>query len=185
MAKRTTRDSFQSARQPDQAPLRDKDNAAPTLKPVMPHRPAPNLAPPGMSGIRTGIGERSPDPDPSQDMRFLPEYEERGLAYDHGIEVASAVHTEGRVLTMPGYSFIARVGEEPNRDGIDGGKIDQLVLMKDGRTVASYDRGWSKEPETPEAREAIHRIRKGLDDTTQERQFQSSHDPENDHDISR
>ncbi len=33
--------------------LRDKDNADPKLKPNFAQYPAPNLAPPGMSGIKT------------------------------------------------------------------------------------------------------------------------------------
>ncbi|MFQ6550609.1 hypothetical protein AADZ90_021915 [Aestuariibius sp. 2305UL40-4] len=46
----------------DQAPLRDKDNAAPRVPP--PHlasKPAPNLAPPGMLGIKRNLPQREQD----------------------------------------------------------------------------------------------------------------------------
>lgn len=41
----------------DLAPLRDKDNAKPKLKPTFAKKPAPNLAPPGCVGIKRGIDE--------------------------------------------------------------------------------------------------------------------------------
>jgi len=177
--------SAQTITSPDGSPLRDKDNAHPSLKPAYPARPAPNLAPGGAMGIRTGLAARSPDADPAQDMRFLPEFEEGDLAYDHGIEVDPDLHTEGRVLTMPGYSFIARVGDEPRPEGIGGGKIDQLALMKDGTTVARYDRGWEIEPTTAEQKEALHRVRTGLDDAPEKRISAPEHDQSNSHEIDR
>tara|TARA_R110002124_G_C8972718_1_gene515358 strand:- start:9471 stop:10010 length:540 start_codon:yes stop_codon:yes gene_type:complete len=178
MAKRTTsRDAFQAAQKPDQAPLRDKDNAAPTLKPDMPHRPAPNLAPPGMSGIRTSqtanIAPREPVAPP-----------QAAISINEPDVSEGSFHTQGRLLTMPGYEFAVKMYDEPFKHGIEGGCISKLDLRKDGELVASYDRGWSKDPDTAEAREAIHRIRKGLDDQTPEREFKTDHDPENDHDIS-
>lgn len=154
---------------PDGSPLRDKDNAQPTLKPDFTNRPAPNLAPGGASGLRTGSGTKTPASDQAFEIVFIPEFEQDSLAYDHGIEFDSTLHTEGRVLDMPGYDFIARVNDEPNREGIDGGKIDQLVLKKDGATVACYNQGWEVDPKTAEHKEALHRIRTRLDDTPAKR----------------
>ncbi len=165
----------------DEAPLRDKDNAKPDLKPEFANRPQPNLAPPGMSGIKSGLGAKSVDHQPTEDMRFLPEFEQAGLAHDHGIEVDGNTHTEGRILTMPGYSFAARVTDDPTEKGIDGGKIDQLILKKDNEIVAQYDQGWDKEAATPEQREAIHRIRNGLDDTDRKQFQRFDHGKDKDH----
>lgn len=52
--------------------VRDKDNAAPRIKPPeLAHVPHPRLAPPGMSGIKMGlpameryVGQPSPKPQP-------------------------------------------------------------------------------------------------------------------------
>lgn len=45
----------------DLAPLREKDNAKPTLKPTFAKKPAPNLAPPGCAGIRRRPANDRPD----------------------------------------------------------------------------------------------------------------------------
>lgn len=58
--------------------LRTKDNAKPRIKPPQPvNKPAPNLAPPGMSGLRPKPGltlpdpkHPSPQPKPAQQKRF-------------------------------------------------------------------------------------------------------------------
>ena len=169
----------------DGSPLRNKDNAEPTLKPSFSRRPAPNMAPGGTIGIRTGLGMQTPAPEPVEDIRFLPEYEECDLAHDHGIEVDTKLFTEGRVLSMPGYSFEAKVYDEPSKYGIDGGKISKLDLRKDGVLVARYDRGWDLEPITAEAKEALHRVRTGLDDTPAKRITAPEHDPGKGRDVDR
>ncbi|MEE4207878.1 MAG: hypothetical protein V2I43_01265 [Parvularcula sp.] len=168
---------------PDGSPLRDKDNAHPTLRPAYATRPQPNLAPGGTKGIRTRLATRTPDPEPTEDIRFLPKFEQNGLAVDHGIEVDTTLYTEGRVLTMPGYDFVVRISEEPRQDGIDGGKIDQLVLKRDGATVARYNHGWKVEPATAEHREALHRVRTGLDDAPAKRITAPEHDMSKGRDI--
>ena len=70
-------------------------------------------------------------------------------------------------MTMPGYSFSAKLYDEPSKFGIEGGKISKLDIHKDGELVMRYDRGWDKEPKTPEHKEALQRIRNGLDDVPQ------------------
>ena len=165
------------------APLRDQDNARPELKPAYAN-PAPNLAPPGMSGIKTGLSPRTHDPE-QEEMRFLPEFEQSGIAHDQGIEVDSNTHTEGRVLTMPGYSFTARITDERTDKGINGGTIDQLVLKKDDRVVARYNQGWEKDADTPEQKEAVHRIRTGLGDTDKDKVQAITPDKGKAHDLDR
>ena len=49
---KSSKDTFNRITNPDGTPVRDKDNAKPTLKPSFSRRPAPNLAPPGASGIK-------------------------------------------------------------------------------------------------------------------------------------
>ena len=170
---------------PDGSPLRDKDNAQPTLKPVHATRPAPTLAPAGAMGIRTGLGTGLTEPGLAEEIRFMPEYEQSGLGLDHGIEFEGSLYTEGRVLTMPGYDFLLRIGDEPRPDGIEGGKIDQLILKKDGATVARYNHGWEVEPTTAEQKEALHRIRIGLDDEPVKRISAPEQDKSKDHGIER
>lgn len=168
---------------PDGSPLRDKDNAQTVLKPTYATRPARNLAPGGSLGIRTGLGARTAaEPE---ETRFLPQYEEGDLAHDHGIEVGSNLFTEGRILSMPGYSFEAKLYDEPSHYGIGEGKISKLDLRKDGALVARYDRGWDLEPKTAEQREAIHRIRTGLDDTPAKRIGTPDHTRDQSHDRDR
>ena len=36
--------------------------------------------------------------------------------------------------------------EEGSVFGIDGGRISKLMLNRDGRIIANYDRGWDIEP---------------------------------------
>ena len=46
--------------EPDRDQIRDKDNAKPKLQPKhLPIKPAPNLAPSGMSGIKLGLPSKS------------------------------------------------------------------------------------------------------------------------------
>lgn len=49
---KSSKDSFNRVTNPDGSPIRDKDNAQLVPKPSFAQRPAPNLAPPGASGIK-------------------------------------------------------------------------------------------------------------------------------------
>ncbi|MEP3346336.1 MAG: hypothetical protein ABJN34_14890 [Litoreibacter sp.] len=157
MPDNSSKDAFnQSVTNPDGSPLCDKDNAAPVLKPSFAQKPAPNLAPAGMMGIRTGLkqpSERTPEPS-----------KQSGVAFNER-DNDTSLWTDGRIITMEGYTFTAKVHDEPSQFGIDGGKISKLQVCKDGEQVMNYDRGWDDDPKTAEHREALHRIRNGLDDT--------------------
>ncbi len=172
MSEKTSKDAFnRSVTNPDGSPLRDKDNAQPVLKPTFSAKPAPNLAPAGAMGIKTR--ERyDPEPEkpriefnrPSLEPDLSPDPTEgrSGIAYS---ESETTNWIEGRIVTMPGYTFHAKVFSEPSAHGIDDGKISKLQVKKDDVEVINYDHGWDVRPETPEQKEALHRIRNGLDDT--------------------
>ncbi|QFT63782.1 hypothetical protein [Roseivivax sp. THAF30] len=74
-----------------------------------------------------------------------------------------SLFTDGCLVTLPEYEFQAKLYDEPSKHGIDGGRISKLDIRKDGELVASYDRGWSQEPETPEEKQALHTIKQELD----------------------
>lgn len=102
------------------------------------------------------MGRQDPAPD-------MPQPKEAGLAIDAGEPEQPWI--EGRVVTMPGYSFHVRATEGPTPDGIEGGKVTALELRKDGEVVARYQGGdWEIDPTDPESREALQRVRNGLDD---------------------
>jgi len=144
---------------PDGSPIRDKDNAQLTPKPPQGvTRPAPNLAPPGMQGIRTGLKQ------PVQ--RTTEPHTPPIITKDAG-QRDTSLWIDGKITTMKGYEFQAKMYDEPSKFGIDGGKISKLDVRKDGELVMRYDRGWDKDPQTPEHKEALQRIRNGLDDSPQ------------------
>ena len=54
---------------------------------------------------------------------------------------------KGTVKTIFGtFEFSAKVYEVGSPCGIKGGKISKLDIMKNGKIVAHYDRGWDKHP---------------------------------------
>lgn len=71
----------------------------------------------------------------------------------------------GKIDSMPGYSFHAKLYDQPSKFGIEGGKVSKLQVRKDGEQALSYDRGWDQKPTTSEDREALRCIRAGLGDT--------------------
>lgn len=146
---------FLRAAQQDATPLRDKDNTDPKLKPEFATKPAPNLAPPGMVGIRSSTRQEQPEP---------PKPEAKLVIFDKPRRPDN-LYIDGRVLTMPGYGFQAKVYDQPSKFGIEGGKISKLDVTKDGELVGRYDRGWDLKPRTAADKEAVRRIRNGLDDT--------------------
>jgi hypothetical protein len=177
MSDKSSKDAFnQSVTNPDGSPLRDKDNAQPVLKPNFSTRPAHNLAPAGAMGIRTGLIQ--PAERPSEPPR------QAGVAPDQPKDDKS-LWTDGRILTMEGYSFSAKMHDEPSKFGIEGGKISKLEVRKDDEIVMNYDRGWDVDPKTPEHKEALQRIRNGLDDTP-EKDFKGfDRSPDKDHGFER
>ena len=157
MARRTSKADFTAvSKAEDQPKLRDKDNAQPRVKPPTGvSRPAYNLAPPGMSGIKKALQPRvqqGPETERQQPTSFRDNGKDQSLWID------------GKITSMKGYEFKARLYDEPSNLGIDGGKIAKLDVRKDGELVMYYDQGWTVDPKTPEHNEALYRIRNGLDD---------------------
>ncbi|MEL6646137.1 MAG: hypothetical protein AAFQ05_00305 [Pseudomonadota bacterium] len=149
----TPRKPFTLASDPDPAHLRDKDNAQPRVQPPQGvTKPAPNLAPPGMSGIKTSTLPRAPSPPNHQ----------AGIALD-AAELNDHEAIDGRVITLPGYSFQAKLSDTQSPQNINGERIKSLNLWKHNNLIATYNKGWQRDPPTPEAKEAVHRIRNGLD----------------------
>ncbi|WP_299733090.1 hypothetical protein [uncultured Tateyamaria sp.] len=188
----TSKDAFGRITNPDGTPVRDKDNAAPDLKPTQTQRPAPNLAPPGMSGIKQPIAQRQVSPhqekiifrkDPSS---LVPRAnkQEAGLSIDGG-KVEPDLWIKGTLITMPGYSFAAKMYDAPSEHGLEGGQVSKLEVRKNGEVIVNYDRGWDVEPKTGEHVEAVLRIREGLGDTRENEIKTPEQKPEKDHGMSR
>ncbi|RVT87166.1 hypothetical protein DXV76_03515 [Rhodobacteraceae bacterium CCMM004] len=152
----TDDDKGQPITQPDGSPLRDKDNAAMTPKPDFAQQPAPNLAPPGMGGIVSRRSNPAPQPQPTQ---------VRDLQIGPSQRSATGFTTDGRIVSMPGYSFVAHLRDTPSSQALYNGRIDQLVLKKDDQIIARYNVGWRVPPRTVTDNMAVHRICTGLDDS--------------------
>ncbi|QBY02534.1 hypothetical protein E2K80_18800 [Rhodophyticola sp. CCM32] len=104
-----------------------------------------------------------PQLEQDQSQELDPEQtQEAGIATDYSEPQNPMI--DGRVTSMPGYSFEARMMDEPSDYGINGGSIDRLDIHKDGKLVASYDKGWDIPPQDVAVREALQRIRNGLED---------------------
>ena len=58
---------------------------------------------------------------------------------------------------LDGYHYQAKVYDEGSIYGINEGRISKLWMSRDGRTVASYDRGWDIHPDA-EAQAAFEKI---------------------------
>jgi len=138
-------------------PPRDKDNAD--------HRPAPpGLAPGGESNraARGASGYKKPSNDA-----------ERGTSSKE-IDITKGdpetdLWIHGKINSMDGYRFAAKVYDLPSPHGIDQGRISKLQIWKDDRPVASYDRGWDQKPETSEHKQAVAKVRDVFDE--QDRAF--------------
>ena len=57
-----------------------------------------------------------------------------------------------------GAHYEAKVFEDGSQFGINGGRISKLHVVKDGKCIINYDRGWDIYPETPELLEILDAI---------------------------
>ncbi|SIS99243.1 hypothetical protein SAMN05421759_1091 [Roseivivax lentus] len=99
MARRTSKSDFNEVskdKTKDINGLRDKDNAQPRIQPPAGVKTtAFNLAPPGMSGIKTGLSHASgPQPNNGKAEPSVSEGPSNDTPW-----------IEGRIVTMPGYTF--------------------------------------------------------------------------------
>jgi len=53
------------------------------------------------------------------------------------------------------YHYWMKVYDEGSQFGIDDGKISKLMLKRDDKIVANYDRGWDVQPADPDTRFAV------------------------------
>jgi hypothetical protein len=97
----------------------------------------------------------------------------------------NSYYTDGRINIGEGYIFQAKVYDAPSKHGIEGGTISKLDVHKAGELVMRYDRGWVQEPQTPQEKEMIHRIRDGLGDKHQKPFKGFDRDANKDHGMDR
>ena len=48
------------------------------------------------------------------------------------------------------FHYWLKVYDENSQYGIDGGKVSKLMLKRNGKIVANYDRGWDIKPADPD-----------------------------------
>jgi hypothetical protein len=57
-----------------------------------------------------------------------------------------------------GYVWEGKIYQEPSRFGIDGGRVSKLRVVKDGKVVAQYDRGWDIPPGDEETSRVVNEV---------------------------
>lgn len=55
-------------------------------------------------------------------------------------------------------TYVAKVSDEPSIYGIDEGRVFKLDLRRNGRLVASYDRGWERYPNYEKGEEILDKF---------------------------
>ena len=53
------------------------------------------------------------------------------------------------------FHYWLKVYDECSQYGIDGGKVSKLMLKRDGKIIANYDRGWDIKPADPDTQLAV------------------------------
>ena len=153
--------------------IRDKDNAAPRPKPPSIARyPAPNMAPIGAVGIKTTTNHSKEPAMPKQNK--IPIEFTRGDPNEGG-------WIDGRIKNMEGYNFRAKVLDLPSQNGIEGGKIEKLLVRNGSYPVVFYDRGWGAKPETLKDWKTVDKIRDVFDRLDREFQPIAPKSPDKDH----
>lgn len=135
----------------DLNPARDKDNAGHAPKPpTFAPGGATNKAARGATGYKqmTSLGERIVASNEIDITKGDPE---------------SDLWIHGKLTTMEGYRFAAKVYDLPSSYGIENGHISKLQIWKDDQTVAAYDRGWDQKPQTNQQKIALEMIRDVFD----------------------
>ena len=61
-----------------------------------------------------------------------------------------------------GYTYMAKVYDEPSRLGIDNGRISKLTVCDYRKTVVNYDRGWDVWPKDIDHYRAYTEIKRRL-----------------------
>ena len=53
------------------------------------------------------------------------------------------------------FHYWMKVYDTGSKFGVDGGKVSKLMLKRDGKVVANYDRGWDIKPIDPDTQLAV------------------------------
>ena len=53
------------------------------------------------------------------------------------------------------FHYWLKVYDENSQYGNDGGKVSKLMLKRNGKIVANYDRGWDIKPADPDTQLAV------------------------------
>ena len=53
------------------------------------------------------------------------------------------------------FHYWMKVYETGSQFDIDGGKVSKLMLKRDGKVTANYDRGWDVKPADPDTQLAV------------------------------
>jgi hypothetical protein len=53
------------------------------------------------------------------------------------------------------FQYWMKVSDTGSKFGVDGGKVSKLMLKRDGKVVANYDRGWDIKPIDPDTQLAV------------------------------
>lgn len=182
--------------------IRDKDNAAPQpTPPAQAKRPAPNLAPPGMSGIKRSwqIGSPASKPPKSEKQFELERNGDLRRAFtaqagssDDGVALlkkrtealaragiqlvdcdpGNRHYFQGHLIDKPTYQFFALLYPESSPLGLNNGRVNCMELTHDDVPVALCFRGrWLMEPMAGDDRHACEQIRNAFDTLQREPEF--------------
>ena len=64
-----------------------------------------------------------------------------------------------------GYHYAAKVFDHPSPEGIQGGRVRELKITKNGKVIAEFKEGWRKFP-PPEFADDFQSIAKSINDKT-------------------
>jgi hypothetical protein len=179
----------EKADQHDQNQGPDKDNAAQRFDPPnQSQNPAPNLAPPGMSGGSSGANKGHEDNEPESNqtdeihITFTPDVQNS----DRKVEITSDDETIDGVLP-DGNNFLVKQTSDDMPDGQDNKKISYLTIFDENQEGVEFREGsWVIEPQTDPEKDNVRFLEEKFGDLEHSK-FKSFDDLnkglENDHKI--
>lgn len=72
-------------------------------------------------------------------------YDQKFVELTHGDPTAD-LWLRGRVKSLDGYRFVAKVFDGGSQFGICGGRVSKLTIKHRGDEVLNYERGWDLRP---------------------------------------
>lgn len=152
----------EKADQHDQNQGPDKDNAAQRFDPPNQNqKPAPNLAPPGMSGGSGGAKKGHEDNDHDRDGSE-PTVFEFVLDTEANRKVDVTEHPTTTKIALPdgqNTAYIDHSFEKDPNGGEDIGKISRLSIADENQNGVEFKNGkWIKEPQTSEEHARVNKL---------------------------